>query len=630
MLASPSKIELLAPARNADIGMEAIRHGADAVYVGGPAFGARVAAGNSIAAIERLAKFAHSYSAQVFVALNTILRDDELEAATQIAHAVYTAGADALIIQDMGLLELDLPPIALHASTQTDIRDLAKAQFLERVGFSQLVLARELSLKQIAEISAQTEATLEFFIHGALCVSYSGQCTISHALTGRSANRGECSQICRLPYSLAAPDGTLIASNKHLLSLKDNDQSANLQALIDAGIRSFKIEGRLKDMAYVKNVTAHYRQMLDRIIDATPGMARASAGRCTYAFLPDPGKTFNRGATDYFVNGRKDDITAFDTPKFAGASIGIVVGHGIGHIDVRSSSLLNNGDGIAFFDEHGELLGLRINRAEARGSIWRLLVPDDAPMPAAGREIFRNLDHAFEKLLAGDSAERRIGVQMRFTETADGFQLQLTDEEGIQAEAHLVCPKQVAKNSVRATAILHEQLGKLGATIFTPAAIEIDTGTAWHLSVATLNALRRNAVESLMTSRHNAYRRPLRRPPNDLPTPYPESALSYLGNVLNAKARSFYTRHGVTLIDAAYEANREDGEVALMITKHCLRYSFNLCPKQVSHVHPEPMTLVQGEDRLLLRFDCKKCEMQVFGKRRKNRVIKIAARSTEH
>ncbi|MFA7279206.1 MAG: U32 family peptidase [Sterolibacterium sp.] len=625
MPASPSKLELLAPARNADIGMEAIRHGADAVYIGGPAFGARSAAGNTVADIERLASFAHRYSAQVFVALNTILRDDELDAAAQMAHEVYAAGADALIIQDMGLLELDLPPIALHASTQTDIRTPAKAQFLERVGFSQVVLARELNLKQIAEIAAQTEATLEFFIHGALCVSYSGQCTISHALTGRSANRGECSQTCRLPYSLAAPDGTLVASNKHLLSLKDNDQTANLQALIEAGIRSFKIEGRLKDMAYVKNVTAHYRQMLDRIIDTSPELTRASAGRCSYAFLPDPGKTFNRGATDYFVNGRKDDVTAFDTPKFSGAAIGSVVRHGTGHFDILSSIPLNNGDGISFFDEQGELLGLRINRAEARSGTWRLHVSDNSPIPVKGTEIFRNLDHAFEKQLTGDSADRRISVRMRFAETADGFLLQLTDEQDIRAEARLACTKEAAKNSERAAAMLREQLGKLGATIFTPAAIEIDTSNTWHLSAAALNALRRDAAEALEAARRNTYRRPPRRPSSHPPAPYPESALSYLGNVLNTKAHSFYARHGVTLIDAAYEADLEDREVALMTTKHCLRYSFNLCPKQVSHLRPEPMTLIQGDDRLLLRFDCKKCEMLVFGKRKKNRVIKLAA-----
>ncbi|MBI5920580.1 MAG: U32 family peptidase [Betaproteobacteria bacterium] len=623
MPASPSKLELLAPARNADIGIAAIRHGADAVYIGGPAFGARSAAGNTVADIERLANFAHRYSAQVFVALNTILRDDELEAAARIAHEVYAAGADALIIQDMGLLELDLPPIALHASTQTDIRDLAKAQFLERVGFSQLVLARELSLKQIAEIAAQTEATLEFFIHGALCVSYSGQCTISHALTGRSANRGECAQTCRLPYSLATPDGTVIATNKHLLSLKDNDQTANLQALIDAGIRSFKIEGRLKDIAYVKNITAHYRRELDRIIDASPGFTRASAGRCSFAFMPDPGKTFNRGATDYFVNGRRSDISSFDTPKFAGAAIGIVVCHGPGHFDVMSTSPLNNGDGISFFDEHGELLGLRINRAEARNGTWRLHVSDNSSLPAAGTEIFRNLDHAFEKQLAADSAERRIGVRMRFAETADGFMLQLTDEENIRAEAHLICTKEAATNSERAAATLHQQLGKLGATILTPVAIEIDTSTPWYLPTAALNALRRKAVEALEAARHQAYSRPRRRSAIDPPARYPDSALSYLGNVLNVKARAFYARHGVTLIDAAFEADLEDREVALMTTKHCLRYSFNLCPKQVSHLRPEPMTLIQGEERLLLRFDCKKCEMQVFGKN--NRAIKPAA-----
>jgi len=317
-----SVIELLAPAKNADFGIEAIIHGADAVYIGGPTFGARSNAGNPVADIERLAEYAHRYNARVLVALNTILDNDEVETARQLAWQVYEAGADALIIQDMGLLELDLPPIALHASTQADIRTLAKARFLEDVGFSQLVLARELSLEKISEIAGQTCATLEFFVHGALCVSYSGQCNISHAHTGRSANRGDCSQACRLPYSLADQNGQLIAADQHLLSMKDNNQSANLRELIGAGINSFKIEGRLKDLAYVKNITAHYRQLLDAIIDEQPDLRRSSSGRSSFLFTPQPEKTFNRGSTDYFVNDRQSDIAAFESPKFVGEAIG--------------------------------------------------------------------------------------------------------------------------------------------------------------------------------------------------------------------------------------------------------------------------------------------------------------------
>ena len=322
-----AELELLAPARDADIGIEAVNHGADAVYIGGPAFGAREKAGNSLADIERLVRHAHRFGARIFVTQNTILRDDELAAARQLAWSLWNIGVDALIVQDMGLLMLDLPPIQLHASTQTDIRTPEKARFLQDAGFSQMVLARELTLAEIRAIEAQVpQAVLEFFVHGALCVAYSGQCYISHAHTGRSANRGSCSQECRLPYTVTDAQGRVVAHDKHVLSLKDNDQSANLHALVDAGIRSFKIEGRYKDMATVKNVTAHYRQLCDRLLEERAGgpapTRPGSSGRCRYTFAPDPERAYNRGGTDYFVGGRKDDIGAFDTPKHAGIAIG--------------------------------------------------------------------------------------------------------------------------------------------------------------------------------------------------------------------------------------------------------------------------------------------------------------------
>ncbi|RUP24659.1 MAG: U32 family peptidase, partial [Curvibacter sp.] len=323
------QIELLAPARDADIGIEAINHGADAVYIGGPGFGARASAGNDIRDIERLCRHAHRFGSRIFITLNTILRDDELEPARQMAWDVYNAGADVLIVQDMGLLEIDLPPIQLHASTQTDIRTVEKARFMQDVGFSQIVLARELTLEQIHDIHQGLDPSrcqLEFFVHGALCVAYSGQCYISHAHTGRSANRGDCSQACRLPYQVTDSQGRFVAHDKHVLSMKDNNQSDNLEALIDAGVRSFKIEGRYKDMAYVKNITAHYRRLIDEVIEsregsfdpARPPLARASSGRTRFTFTPDPNQNFNREFTDYFVNGRKDDIGAFDTPKNPG------------------------------------------------------------------------------------------------------------------------------------------------------------------------------------------------------------------------------------------------------------------------------------------------------------------------
>ena len=336
----PHQLELLAPARDADIGIEAVNHGADAVYIGGPSFGARTSADNAVKDIARLAKHAHRFNSRIFVTLNTILRDDELEPARKLAWQLYDAGVDALIIQDMGLLEIDLPPIQLHASTQTDIRTPEKARFLQDVGLSQIVLARELTLEQIAAIRAATDperCTLEFFIHGALCVAYSGQCYISHAHTGRSANRGDCSQACRLPYQVTDSQGRFVAHDKHVLSMKDNNQSDNLRALIDAGVRSFKIEGRYKDMGYVKNITAHYRTLLDEILEERPELARSSSGRCTFTFTPDPNQNFNREFTDYFVQGRKDDIGAFDTPKNPGQAIGWVTKTGANFVELETS-----------------------------------------------------------------------------------------------------------------------------------------------------------------------------------------------------------------------------------------------------------------------------------------------------
>lgn len=636
MTRKDTALELLAPAKNADFGSEAIIHGADAVYIGGPAFGARANAGNPVADIERLASHAHRFNARVLVALNTILDDSEIEAARRLVWQLYEAGADALIVQDMGLLELDLPPIELHASTQTDIRTPAKARFLEDVGFSQMVLARELSLEQIRTIAAQTTATLEFFVHGALCVSYSGLCNISHAHTGRSANRGDCSQACRLPYALADQHGQIIAQDKHLLSMKDNDQSDNLRELIAAGISSFKIEGRLKDLSYVKNITAHYRQRLDAIIDEQPAdlprLRRSSAGRSSFSFTPQPEKTFNRGSTDYFVKERHDDIAAFDSPKFVGEPIGKVEKLGRDSFEASCSLPLHNGDGISYFAADRQLVGMRINRAEAKGSdgTYRLFPTlTDGRLPGDLRvetPLYRNRDQEFERQLEKKSAARHIAVHLRISETADGFALDITDEAGVGAEARLPHAKVAAQNAEQAGRALRENLGKLGATIYRAESIELATSAAWFIPASALNSLRRAAVEALDAARIAAYRRPPRRAAVEPPVAYPEDTLSYLGNVFNDKARAFYEKHGVRAIEPAYECHQEKGEVSLMITKHCLRFSFNMCPKQVKGIRPDPMVLINGDERLTLRFDCKPCEMHVIGKLKKQRTIPIAVR----
>ena len=610
-------LELLAPAKNADFGIEAIKHGADAVYIGGPAFGARYGAGNDVAEIRRLCDFAHRYRAKVFVALNTILRDDELEGSRLLAWELYEAGADALIIQDMGLLEMDLPPIQLHASTQTDNRNAGKVKFLEDVGFSQVVLARECSLNEIINIASQTNVSLEYFVHGALCVAFSGQCYISQAHTGRSANRGECSQACRLPYTLVDDKGKTITENQHLLSMKDNNQTDNMLDLARAGVCSFKIEGRLKDLSYVKNITAHYRRLLDDIIAKNPEFARASSGRSTYTFTPQPDKTFNRGYTDYFANDRQDDIGAFDSPAFVGELIGEVVEIGDGSFTVNAEKPFNNGDGVCFYDSHGEVVGMRINRADGK-TLFPAEMPEEL---TAGATLFRNRDQEFERSLEKESADRRISVKPVLVETEDGFALTLTDEDGVTATVNRENgPKsewQLAQNPEVALAKLKENLSKFGNTMFAADPVELKLSQPWFLPVSAINALRREATEQLEAARVASHPRPPRAQTAEKPVPYPQEELTYLGNVFNAKARQFYEKHGVKLIEEAYEAGNEKGMVSLMITRHCLRYSFNLCPKEVKHLKPDPMTLINGSEKLILKFDCKACEMHVVGKMKK-------------
>ena len=622
--------ELLAPARDADIGIEAIKHGADAVYIGGPAYGARAGAGNAVADIARLANYAHRFHARIFVTLNTIFDDSEIETARKLAWELHDAGADALIVQDMGLLEVDMPPLPLHASTQTDIRTPEKARFLQDVGFSQIVLARELALDEIRRIRAATDPArcrLEFFVHGALCVAFSGQCYISHAHTGRSANRGECSQACRLPYILEDQQGRIVAYDKHLLSLKDNDQSANLSALIDAGIRAFKIEGRYKDMAYVKNATAHYRQLLDAIMEEPPQFRASSSGRSTHLFIPQPEKTFNRGATDYFVNGREHgDIGAFDTPKFAGEAIGSVARIGTDWFEIDGNLDLHNGDGVSYQPSGNKgsdkLAGMRINVVQGKR-----LFPNEMPNDLQqGMTLYRNRDQAFERALEKESAERRIGVRMTLTASDSELQLTLTDTDGISATVRCAAKIEIARDAEKALNTLRANLGKLGNTDFI--ATTIDIAAPWFVPASVINSLRRDGIAALVAARAAKRPRPPRAAPVEPPAPYPEKALTYLGNVFNQHAHEFYRKHGVELIADAYEADTTPGEVSLMITKHCLRYSFNLCPKQAKDwqlkgIKAEPMTLINGNERLTLRFDCKACEMHVVGKMKKHRVVPL-------
>ncbi|MDH0747803.1 U32 family peptidase [Pseudomonas sp. GD03842] len=623
-------LELLSPARDVDIAREAILHGADAIYIGGPSFGARHNAANEVRDIAGLVEFAHRYHARVFTTINTILHDQELEPARKLIHELYDAGVDALIVQDLGVMELDIPPIELHASTQTDIRTLERAQFLDQAGFSQLVLARELNLSEIRAIADATDAAIEFFIHGALCVAFSGQCNISHAQTGRSANRGDCSQACRLPYTLKDDQGRVIAYEKHLLSMKDNNQSANIRALVEAGVRSFKIEGRYKDMGYVKNITAYYRQRLDDVLEDRPDLARASSGRTAHFFLPDPEKTFHRGSTDYFVTDRKIDIGAFDTPTFTGLPVGVVEKVGKRDLQVVTHDPLTNGDGLNVLIKR-EVVGFRANIAEPKGEFeedgekrYRYRVepnemPADLYKARPNHPLNRNLDHNWQQALLKTSAERRVGLSWQVQLREQRLDLTAISEEGIRASVFLNGPFGVANKPEQALEQLRDLLCQLGTTQYHALDVKLDAPQAFFIPNSQLKALRREVIEALTEARVAAHPRGGRKAETSPPPVYPEAHLSFLANVYNQKARDFYHRHGVKLIDAAYEAHEEAGEVPVMITKHCLRFSFNLCPKQAKGVtgvrtKVAPMQLIHGDEVLTLKFDCKPCEMHIIGK----------------
>ncbi len=600
------KIELLAPAKNIECGIEAINHGADAVYIGAPKFGARAAAGNSLEDIAILVKHAHLYNARIYVTVNTLLKDEELQETEQMIRDLYRIGVDALIVQDMALLRMNLPPIPLHASTQTDNRTPEKVEFLAQAGFEQIVLARELSLDQIRQIHERCPVPLEVFIHGALCVSYSGQCYISQACFGRSANRGECAQFCRLPFDLIDTDGKTIVRNKHLLSLKDLNQSNQLEALIDAGASSLKIEGRLKDLSYVKNITAYYRGKLDKLFSRRPEYIRASSGTCHYTFTPQPDKSFSRGFTSYFLNGRSADIFSFDTPKSLGEEMGTVKELRGNYLTVAGVKPFSNGDGVCYIDENGKLCGFRINRVENNK-----LFPQEMPRIKPHTRLYRNSDQEFERLMARKSAERKIGTDILLAENNFGFSLTFTDEDNNRITLSLPMEKEAARTSQQEN--LLAQLTKLGNTPFEAQKTEIRFTGNWFIPSSKITEWRREAIKQLTTLRTINYRQQICKIKPTVHA-YPQTELSYLGNVMNAQAQNFYQDHGVRKIAPAYENKAESGEV-LMFCKHCLRYAMGWCPVHQKQRSPyrEPYFLVSADGkRFRLSFDCKNCEMHVI------------------
>nr|WP_321373525.1 U32 family peptidase [uncultured Bacteroides sp.] len=601
----PRKIELLAPAKNLECGIEAVNHGADAVYIGAPKFSARAAAGNTLEDIAALVEHAHLYNAKVHVALNTILRDDELKETEELIWELYKVGVDALIVQDMAITRMNLPPIALHASTQNDNRTPEKVQFMEAAGFEQVVLPRELSLAEIKKMHEATDVALEVFVHGALCVSYSGQCYISQALYGRSANRGECAQVCRLPFNLVDANGEVIVRNKHLLSLKDLNQSDHLEELLDAGVTSLKIEGRLKDVSYVKNVTAYYRKKLDEIIEQRPEYIRASSGHCKYEFTPQLDKSFSRGATNYFLFNRSKDISSMDTPKSLGEEMGTVKELRGNYLTVAGVKSFNNGDGVCYINEQGDLSGFRINKVETNR-----LFPHEMPDVKPRTVLYRNFDQEFEKLLARKSAERKIDLEINLTENNFGFTLSLKDEDGNAVSVTLPREKELARTPQADN--LRNQLGKLGNTPFEAARIDVDFQENWFIQASALAELRREAVDKLLQTRKINFRRSSKK---IQPThhQFTKTELTYLGNVMNAEAESFYRDHGVKEIQPAFEKAPVEG-ATVMFCKYCIRYNMGYCPVHQGGKSPytEPYYLTYKDKKFRLSFDCKNCEMKVI------------------
>ena len=572
-LKSALSLELLAPAKDLECGQAAVDCGADAVYVGAPRFGAREAAGNTIADIEKLAAYAHRVWARVYATVNTLLRDDELAEAERLCWQLQEAGVDGLIIQDVGLLECDLPPLPLIASTQMHNQSAERVAFWEKVGFSRAILARELDLDQIRAIRAATSIELEAFIHGALCVSMSGQCSLGYALGGRSGNRGQCAQPCRRLYCLQDAAGATLVPDKHLLSLRDLNLSAGLRELVEAGITSFKIEGRLKNKAYVMNIVGHYRRKLDALL-AELGGRRASSGQTTLGFEPDPDKTFNRGYTAYFLHGRGAAVASPDSPKHVGEPVGRVVDVRRDGFVLEAAAPLHSGDGISFFGRDQELHGTVVNQINGAA-----VFPEKLGGIERGLRVFRNHDHAFVSQVVRSQNQRRIEVDLRLSESATGFRLQAIDEDGVAAGAEIDCAPVLADKPDQARLVLERQLAKLGSSEFCASRVDLDLPRMPHVLLATLNGLRRDLVEELRQQR--ARLRPVRvvaHAPNQ--APFPEQELSFLGNVLNQKAAAFYRRHGVGRIEPAAEGGLDMRGRKVMTTRMCIKYEMGLCPRK--------------------------------------------------
>lgn len=613
-MSAKRKIELLAPAKNLETGSAAISAGADAVYIGPPKFGARSAVGNSLGDIRKLCDHARPFGVRIYAALNTILKDEEVLEAQELAFALYEAGIAGLILQDMGLLEVELPPLPLIASTQTHNSDPEKVKFLEDVGFSRVILARELSLDEIVAIRKKTKVELEVFVFGSLCVSYSGRCYMSMVSTGRSANRGTCSQPCRLPYELVDAQGQPVAPSSHHLCIQDLDLSSHLGELVDTGIDSFKIEGRLKERPYVTNVTAHFNGCLDKLQESRTGWQRSSLGKATCSFIPDVHKTFNRSFTDYRFTGERKKIGMPVSPKFIGESVGTVVAGGRGIVRTDGKMVFHNGDGLTYLDSSGNLRGFSVNRAE--GDTLHLHKQDR--LPPVGTALFRNFDKAFMDQLERGCV-RRIPVTAMFEETEDGFALVYEDPEGKKGSANLKAAKIQAEKNIDTSKLVEDALRKSGNTIFEVTSVTVRISDGLFLKVADVNNLRREALERLSQLRNTDFRIPHQRVEQE-GVRFPEEVVRFEENVMNKYAREFYQRHGAQVAEFACEKSEQHTDRQVMRTKHCIKFELGACGKEggtKEWPHSE-LTLRDAGHVYKVEFDCKNCEMKITysGRRR--------------
>ncbi|MBO7068528.1 MAG: U32 family peptidase [Bacteroidaceae bacterium] len=608
-------IELLSPARNLECGIAAVDHGADAVYIGAAKYGARASAGNSVQDIAKLCTYAHRYKVKVYVTVNTILYDHELQDTQDLVWELYRIGADALIVQDLALLRLDLPPIPLHASTQMDNRSPEQAVVLRELGYRQIVLARELSLQQIREIhQAVPDVPLEAFVHGALCVSYSGRCYASEYCFKRSANRGECAQFCRLPFTLKDSNGEIIVEDKFLLSLRDMNRSRHLEEMMDAGVCSFKIEGRLKNVSYVKNITAFYRQQIDAVLRRRSEYKRASLGEEEFFFTPDPARSFSRGFTNYFLHGRTDDLASPDTPKSRGQLVGHVKEVRNGSIIVAGIVPFCNGDGLCFLDAQGQLQGFRVNRVEGNH-----LFPAEMPDIRKGDVLWRNYDQQWEKLMARDTAVRRIPVSFELCEVEDGFELKAfvpgkNDCSKFKVQRSMTFKAEHQLAHTDQTPGIIELLSKLGDTIYYAKDVEIHFSQPWFIPRSMLADWRRSLVEQLMESAEDEYSTDVS--PVNMSSKVFASASRFNYNISNRLSQQFVAdTSGSQPINALEVTGRLQEGQALMTCRFCLRYQMGWCPKyhRVKETYKEPYYLCSKDGRRFrLEFDCRNCEMKVF------------------